>query len=103
MVVRFDLKGAHPAVAYIDNPGVFPRALHDPRTARRQAFEMYTRRLVRAMLAPHHAEDAQLGDGRRAAQVLEDLLVLLFRDAVLAYDFWSGFRCFCHESVHSGN
>ena len=43
MVVRLDLKGAHPAITDINNPGVFSRALHDPRTARRQAFEMYTR------------------------------------------------------------
>src|SRR5579859_332462 len=97
MIVRLDLESAHPAIANVDNPGVFSRPLHHQPAARRQALEMHARGLVGAMLAPHHAEDAQLGDGGRAPQVLEDLLVLLIRDAMLADDFWSDFGCFCHE------
>ena len=49
---------------------------------------MYARRLVGAVFAPHHAEDAQLGDGRLAsAEQLFDLLVFFRREAVLLDQF----------------
>src|SRR5205085_2560857 len=41
-------------------------------------------RLVRAMLAPHHAEDAQLSHGGSATQRLQDFLVFRLRQSMLA-------------------
>ena len=61
MVMRFDLKGAGPAIAYVYDPGIFAGPLHYKTAARGQAFQVYARRFIRAMLAPHHAEDAQFG------------------------------------------
>jgi hypothetical protein len=45
---------------------------------------MYARRFIRAVLAPHHAEDAEFGECRLAlAEKLLDLLVFFGREAVL--------------------
>jgi hypothetical protein len=42
------------------------------------------------VLAPHHAENAKLGDGGLAStEKLFDLLVFFRREAVFAHDFWS--------------
>ncbi len=82
--MRLDLEGAGPAIADVDDPGVFARALQNSLAARRQTLQMHTRGLVGAMLAPHHAEDAQLGErGLASAQKLFDLVVLLERESVL--------------------
>ncbi len=62
VIVRLDLEGAGPAVADVDDAGVLARPLHHAAAARRQALQMHARRLVGAVLAPHHAEDAQLGE-----------------------------------------
>src|SRR6516164_7757363 len=54
---------------------------------------MHARRFVRAVLAPHHAENAKLGECRHAtAQQLLDLGVLLGRQAVLPNEFRSNGR-----------
>ena len=57
--MRFDLKSDGIAIADIDNSGVLSRALEDLRTLSREAPQMYFRALVTAVLAPHHAEDAE--------------------------------------------
>src|ERR1700690_421097 len=45
---------------------------------------MNARRFIGAVLAPHHAEDAEFGDrGLAVAEKLLDLLVFLGREAVL--------------------
>src|ERR1017187_9059851 len=44
---------------------------------------MEARALVRAVLAPHHAEDSQLGVSRLAAEDLDDFLILARRELVL--------------------
>src|ERR1700738_3830821 len=46
---------------------------------------------VRAMLAPHYAEDSKLGDVGVAAQNLSDASVFLRRQAVFSGDFWRNF------------
>src|SRR5579864_1400435 len=58
VIVRFDFKGAGPPIPDVDNAGVLTRSLYHPRAARWQTLEMNARGLVRAMLAPHHAENA---------------------------------------------
>ena len=68
MVVRFDLKRTRPAVADIDDTGILTRPLHHPAAVRRKPLQMHPRRLVGAVLAPHHAENTQLGERRFAPQ-----------------------------------
>src|SRR5579864_2897294 len=90
MIVRFDLEGAGPSVANVDDARVLARPLHHASAARREALQMHARRFVGAVLAPHHAENAQLGDGGlTSAEKFFDLLVFFRREAVLADDFWS--------------
>ena len=89
MIVRLDLEGAGPAVADVDDAGVLARPLHHAAAVRRQALQVHARRFVGAVLAPHHAEDAQLGEGRLAAQRLQDALVFFRREAVFPDEFGS--------------
>src|SRR5580693_3327838 len=90
MVVRFDFEGARPSFADIDDARVLARPLHNATAASGQPLQMHARRLVGAVLAPHHAENAEFGDGRLAsAEKLFDLLVFFRREAVLANNFWS--------------
>ena len=83
VVVRFDLEGAGPAVAHVDDARVFAGPLDDTVAFGGQALEVRPAGLVGAMLAPHHAVNAQLSERRRAAQRRENAVVLLRRDAVL--------------------
>src|SRR5690348_15573193 len=93
MIVRLDLERACPAVTDVNDARILARALHHKLRARRQTLQMHARRLVGAMLAPHHAEDAQFGQGRRtSAEQLLDLGVLVGRKAVFADEFRSNGR-----------
>ncbi len=83
MVVRFDLEGDHVAAANIDDARVFAGPLHHQFAARRQLLQMQPRTLIGAVLAPHHAEDAQFRVVRLAAQNLDDLAVFRFGELVL--------------------
>src|SRR5579859_4925126 len=88
MVMRLDFESARPAVANVDDSRIFAGPLQNEFAARGQPFQMDPRRFVRAMLAPHHAEDAQFGErGLPASEKLLDLLVLVRRQAVLAEHF----------------
>src|SRR4029077_20150421 len=62
MIVRFDLESAGPAVTDVDNACVFSRPLEHALAARGQALQVHARRFVGTVLAPHHAEDAELGE-----------------------------------------
>src|ERR1700756_828463 len=59
VIVRFDLEGAGPAVADVDDSRILAWPLHHELAARGQALEVHARRLVRTVLTPHHAEDAK--------------------------------------------
>ena len=83
MIVRFDFEGAGPAVAHVDDAGVFAGPLDDAIAFGRQALEVHAAGLVGAVLAPHHAVNAELGEEGRAAERGENALVLLRSDAVL--------------------
>ena len=83
VVVRFDFEGAGPAVAHIDDSRVFARPLDDTIAFGGQALEMNAAGFVGAVLAPHHAVDAKLGERGGAAERRENALVLLRGDAVL--------------------
>src|SRR5262249_32165855 len=69
--------------ADVDDAGVLAGALDDARPARRQPAQVDARRLVRAVLAPHDAEDAELGVGRRAAEDLVHATELVGAEPVL--------------------
>ena len=83
VVVRLDLEGAGPAVAHVDDAGVFARPLDDAIALGGQALEVHAAGLVGAVLAPHHAVDAEFSERRSAAKSRENALVLLRGDAVL--------------------
>ena len=64
--MRFDFEGACPAIADVDNARILARSLQDKLATRRQPLQVNARRFVRTMLAPHHAENAEFGQGRLA-------------------------------------
>src|SRR5437764_13925231 len=86
MVVRLHLERGHPAVADVDDAGVLAGPLHDARPAGRKLAQVHARRLVRAVLRPHHGEDAELRVIRRAAEDLLDARVFLGGEAVRGDD-----------------
>ncbi len=83
VIVRLDLEGAAPSVANVDDAGVFAGTLNDALALGRQALQVDARRLVGAVLAPHDAVDAKLGEAWDAAEGGEDRLVFVSGDAVL--------------------
>ena len=94
MIVRFDLEGAGPTLADVDDAGVLAWSLQHMAAVRGQSSQMNARRLVRAVLAPHHAENAEFGERRFAsAQEFLDLFVFIQSEAVipneLGRDGWS--------------
>src|SRR5262249_33676250 len=86
MVVRLDLERHSKARADIDHAGVFPRPLQNARPLGGQFLEMHPRALIRAVLAPHHAEGARRGEGGVAAQEANEGVVLLGRELMLRDD-----------------
>src|SRR5260370_1095519 len=89
MLMRFDLESGAEAGADINDAGVFARSLHDQLAARGQTLQVDLARFVGAVFAPHHAEDAQFGNVRIAAEDLLNARVLVARHAVLGGDFRS--------------
>src|SRR5438046_8479273 len=85
MIVRFDLERDDITAADIDNARVLAGALHYQLAASGQLLQMQARTLVRAMLAPHYAEDAQLRVRRLASEDRHDL-VILGRDQLVLSD-----------------
>src|SRR5260370_18747646 len=84
MIVRLDFERAGPAVADVNDAGIFPRPLHDQLTARGQTPQVNARRLIRTVLAPHHAEDAEFGPrGFASAEQLLDFFEFFRSEAVL--------------------
>src|SRR5260370_36527665 len=107
MIVRFDFESGDEAVADVHDAGVFARALHDELAARWEALQVNFARFVRAVLAPHHAENAQFGNVRVAPKDLLNARIFLARYAVFGGDLRSdsdfgGSRSdgFVHNSRH---
>ncbi len=61
VVVALDPQRRQPAVAEVDDAGVLAGADDHPRRLGREPAEMSARRLVRAVLGPHHRVHRQLG------------------------------------------
>ena len=83
VVVRFDLEGDDVAAADIDDAGIFAGALHHEFAAGGELLEVQARAFVGAVLAPHDAEDAELGVAGLAAEDVDDFLVFGGRELVL--------------------
>src|SRR5450432_1367622 len=96
----FNLEGASPAVANVDDAGVFARSLNNQLAARGKALQVYARGLVGAMFAPHHAENTQFRQGRLAPQRALDPFIFVRGDTVIFNDLGSNGRCW--SSRHKG-
>src|SRR5262249_15604725 len=58
MIVRFNLESDDVSAADIDDARIFSRALHNELSPRRKLLQVNAGAFVRAVFAPHHAEDA---------------------------------------------
>ena len=88
VIVRFHLEGDAPAVADVDDAGVFLARLDQHARAGRGKFAQFEPRIfVGAMLAPHDGKDAQLGEIRLALEDVLYALEFLRREAVLGDEF----------------
>ena len=83
VVVALNLEGAGPPIAHVDDAGILARPLHHARALGGQPLQMHAAGLVGAVLAPHHAVNAQLGERRHTPQRGLDAAILLRGDAVL--------------------
>ena len=83
VVVGFNLERDYPAAANADDSRVLARSLNHILTFGGEFAQVKSRAFVRAMLAPHHAEHAQLGIGWLASQQRDDFLVLVRRQLML--------------------
>src|SRR5829696_1951568 len=95
-LVRFDIRGvvvalhlehAGKPVADVDHAGILARALDDPWRIGGKPAQMEAGRFVGAVLVPHRRDDAELGQGRRAADEADETLVLVGLEAVLLDEF----------------
>ena len=99
--MRLNLERARPAVADVNDSRVLPRPLQYTLAVGRQSLQVYARRFIRAVLAPHHAENAEFGERRLAsAKQLLDPLVFVECYAVVAQNF--GSDCRGRQSAHVG-
>src|SRR5262249_34663034 len=62
------------------------RPLEDMRSRGRELLQEHPRALVGAVLGPHHADDAQLLDGRRSPEDVDEPPPLVARETVLGRD-----------------
>ena len=62
VIVALNLEGARPTIANVDNACVLTRPLHNAIALGGQALQVHAAGLVGAMLAPHHAVNAQFGE-----------------------------------------
>src|SRR5262249_42230244 len=68
VVVRFDLKRHHVSATDIDDARVLAGPLHHGLAASGQFLQVEARAFVRAVLAPHYAEDSEFGIARLAPE-----------------------------------
>src|SRR6187401_3349096 len=92
MIMRLDLESDAPVVTDIDDTGILSGGNDHTRSAGRKSFEMYSRRLVRTVLRPHHAEHTELGHVRLASHDRLDFFVFFGCEIVLSDDFRRDFR-----------
>src|SRR5271165_4974836 len=89
VIMTFHLEGNGPTITNIYHARVFFSRLHqDLRSGGRKFSKFESRVFIRAMLAPHHREDAKLGIIWIPAQNGLDPFVLHFRQTVIADYLW---------------
>ena len=81
MVVALDTNGGGDAVAHIDHTGVLAGTDQHPRGFGGQTLQMHPRRLIGAVLGPHHGVHGQFEVVGVAAQQLGDRGVLVISEA----------------------
>ena len=86
VIVALHLERHREPVAHVHDAGVLSGPLQHARAGGRQVPEEAARGLVRAVLAPHRGEDAQLDEVRVAAERRADALVLIPGESVLLDD-----------------
>jgi hypothetical protein len=84
--VALHLEDRRLAVADIDHAGILARAADYLGPGGGQLLQVDARGFVAAMLGPHHAEDAELGQIRLTAHRVQDALIFLGGQAVLGDD-----------------
>ena len=95
VVVALHLEDGGEPLANIDGAGVLARPVDHVRRLGRKLGQMHPRGFVRAVLAPHDREDAQLGGVRRAAELLQHEVVLIAGKA----EFFGEGQCAWRERV----
>ncbi len=95
--MRFDLESDRVIAADVDDAGILTGSLKNPCPGCRQSFQMYLRTLVAAMLAPHHAEDAQFSQVGLSAQDLNDALVFFICNVMAGENFRRNFDFGDHD------
>ena len=95
--MAFDLEGNRQPVPNVQNASIFLAGPHQhARPFGRETLQQQPRVFVRAMLAPHHAEDAQLGKIRLPPNDLLYAVVFLQREVVFLNELRSDGRVFRH-------
>src|SRR5712691_13270493 len=89
MIMRFTLERRAPAVADVDDTGILPGRNDYAFACSGKAAKMDARRLVGAMLRPHHREDPELNKTRLAAHERLDTFKLFRCEIVSGYYFRS--------------
>src|SRR5437588_4194217 len=97
MIVTLDLEGDCPVIANIHNAGIFFTGLDQNIWSARWKFpQFFSRIFVRAVLAPHHGKDSELGEVRFTPENFLDALEFFRSQAVLRHqlgsDGWIGIR-----------
>src|SRR3984893_12004655 len=97
MIVTLDLEGDRPAIANIHDAGIFFTSLHQNIwSARRKFLQFFSRIFVRAVLAPHHGKDSELGQIWFTPENFLDALKFFRSQAMLRHqlgsDGWIGIR-----------
>ena len=103
VVVRLDLERDRQAVADRDDAGVLARPRDDALAGRRKRAQQRPRALVRAVLAPHHAEHRELEVVRvAAAEAVADGLELVVGQAEAAVERLHGSLGHGHRGPRHG-
>jgi hypothetical protein len=96
VIVALDFERDRPAIADIDNTGVFfARFDQNVRPGGGKFLQFFSRIFVRAVLAPHDRENAELGEVRFTPEDFFDALEFFRCKAVLCHNFR------CHNRIDS--
>ena len=112
--MTLDLERDRPAVANIDNAGIFLAGFdQDVRPGRRKFSQLFSRIFIRAMLTPHHGKNSELGKIGFATENCFNAFEFLRSEAVLLDNFrcdgridsraWAGHRHRTLTNLHAGS